>query len=267
MDERHARELDDLRRLVARLRAPDGCPWDREQTLAAMRSHLLEEAHEVAAAIDGAGWTELGEELGDLLFQVAFLLQLGVEAGALSTAEVVAGVARKMVERHPHVFDDGEPLESAEQVERTWARRKRRQGGSESVLAGVASTLPALVQADRLTRKAAGVGFDWDDADGVLAKLDEEMRELRDSLAARSGAPGGDAAVAEEVGDLLFTAANLARHLGIDAEAALIGTNGKFRRRFEHLERVLTARGHNLEEATREEMEEAWQDAKRLETT
>lgn len=262
MTEWHARDLEDLRRLVARLRAPDGCPWDREQTLADMRSHLLEEAHEVAAAIDAGGWAELEEELGDLLFQIAFLVQLGVEAGELSSEEVVAGIARKMVDRHPHVFG-GERLASAGAVERAWARRKRREAGEASALAGVASTLPALVQAERLTRKAAGLGFDWDDVEGVLAKLEEELGELRLSLAARDGEGRGEEAVAEELGDLLFTVANLARHLGLDAEAALGAANAKFRRRFEEVERTLAARGRRLEEATLEEMEAAWREAKR----
>lgn len=262
MTEWHARELEDLRRLVARLRAPDGCPWDRDQTLADMRSHMLEEAHEVAAAIDGGSWAELGEELGDLLFQIAFLVQLGTEAGELSSAAVVAGVARKMVDRHPHVFG-GAPLASAAEVEKAWARSKRRDAGETSALAGVASTLPALIEAERLTRKAAGVGFDWSDVEGVLAKLEEELGELRASLAAPDGTARGEA-VAEEMGDLLFTVANLARHLRVDAEAALGAANAKFRRRFEHVERALAARGRDLAEATLEEMEAAWQEAKLL---
>jgi len=261
MDEWSARELEDLRRLVARLRAPDGCPWDREQTLADLRSHLLEEAHEVAAAIDRGSWAELREELGDLLFQIAFLVQLGVEAGELSSDDVVSAVAAKMIDRHPHVFG-GEPLGSAGAVEKAWARHKRTRSGEASVLAGVAPTLPALLQAERLTRKAAGVGFDWNDVEGVLAKLDEEIAELRRSLdGAQEGSRDTDA-VTDELGDLLFTVANLARHLGLDAEGALAAANAKFRRRFEEVERTLRARGRRLDEATLEEMENAWREAK-----
>jgi len=261
MDEWHARELEDLRRLVARLRAADGCPWDREQTLADLRAHLLEEAHEVAAAIDGGSWAELREELGDLLFQIAFLVQLGAEAGELSSEGVVSTIAEKMVDRHPHVFG-GEPLGSAGAVERAWARHKRRRSDEASVLAGVAPTLPALLQAERLTRKAAGVGFDWNDVEGVLAKLDEEVEELRRSLDGGEGDSRDEDAVTEEVGDLLFTVANLARHLQVDAEGALAAANAKFRRRFEDVERTLGERGRRLDEATLEEMESAWREAK-----
>lgn len=261
MAESDARELEDLRRLVARLRAPDGCPWDRDQDLRAMRSHLLEEAHEVAAAIDREAWEELAEELGDLLFQIAFVLQLGVEAGELSGPGVVAGVARKMIERHPHVFGHDEPLESAAAVERAWAEGKRQRRGEGSVLSGVEPTLPALLQAERLTRRAAGVGFDWDDVEGVLEKLDEEIAELQRELdAAAEGR--NEEAIAEELGDLLFTAANLSRHLGVDPEGALAAANAKFRRRFEHLERTFAARGRRLEEAGPEELEAAWAEAK-----
>lgn len=266
MAEWHANELDDLRRLVARLRAPDGCPWDRDQELSDLRSHLLEEAHEAAAAIDHGDWPEIAEELGDLLFQVAFVLQLGLEAGELSTAAVVSGIATKMVERHPHVFGDAERPAGAAQVEKLWAEGKRRRRGSGSVLAGVQPTLPALLQAERLTRKAAGVGFDWQDAGGVLAKLDEEIGELRRELAAERRGELSEEAVAEELGDLLFTAANLARHLGVDAETALAAANLKFRRRFEELERRLEASGRPLGEADLDEMERAWKAVKAAET-
>jgi len=222
-----APDLQKLLDLVARLRAPDGCPWDREQKLADIRAYFLEEAHEVAGAIDGGDWGELAEELGDLLFQIAFIGRLAEEAGAFSLSQVIDRVHHKMVTRHPHVFGD-EVLADAQAVRQAWERRKlREEPGRASLLAGVPASLPALLAAYRLTQKAAGVGFDWPDAGAVLAKVDEETAELREALA------GGDReALREEVGDLLFTLANLARKLDLDPEAALAAANLKFRRRF-----------------------------------
>jgi ATP diphosphatase len=243
--------------LVARLRAPDGCPWDREQTLADVRAYLLEEAHELAGAIDGRDWGEVEEELGDLLFQVAFIGCLAEEAGAFTVADAVARVQTKMVERHPHVFGD-EVLADAEAVRQAWERRKLKQEGRrESLLSGVPDSLPALLAAYRLTQKAAGVGFDWPTAVAVLDQADEEMAELRAALAA-----GEKDAVCEEVGDLLFTLANLARKLDVDPEAALAGSNRKFRRRFAQIEKRLAVHGKTAAEATLEEMDALWDEAK-----
>lgn len=265
--------------LVERLRAPDGCPWDREQGLADLRAYLLEEGHEAAAALDrvvaGGGaeaWDDLAGELGDLLFQVAFVLRLGEEAGALDAAEVVERVHRKMVERHPHVFApeggtaaQGEergagrsaaPLDAAA-VQQAWEKGKLARGESRSLLGGVPESLPALLAAYRLTQKAAGVGFDWPEPAAVLAKVDEELAELRLEVAA-----GDEEKAREEVGDLLFTVANLARKLGLDPEAALAATNTKFRRRFGAVEAGLAARGRRLEEADLEEMDALWEAAK-----
>jgi nucleoside triphosphate diphosphatase len=250
-------DLQKLLDLVARLRAPDGCPWDREQKLADVRAYLLEEAHEVAGAIDGGDWGELAEELGDLLFQVAFIGRLAEEAGAFSLSQVVDRVHHKMVTRHPHVFGD-EVLADAHAVRQAWERRKlREEPGRASLLAGVPASLPALLGAYRLTQKAAGVGFDWPDAGAVLAKVDEETAELREALA-----EGDREALREEVGDLLFTLANLARKLDLDPEAALAGTNLKFRHRFEQVEKGLAARGKSTAEATLEEMDALWEAAK-----
>src|SRR6185369_4483712 len=222
-----APDLQKLLDLVTRLRAPDGCPWDREQKLADIRAYLLEEAHETAAAIDTGDWSELAEELGDLLFQVAFIGRLAEEAGAFSLSQVVDRVHHKMVARHPHVFGD-ESLADAQAVRQAWERRKlKEEPGRASLLAGVPTSLPALLAAYRLTQKAAGVGFDWPDAGAVLKKVDEETAELRDALAV-----GNRDAMREEIGDLLFTLANLARKLDLDPEAALAGTNRKFRHRF-----------------------------------
>lgn len=251
-------DLQKLLDLVARLRAPDGCPWDREQGLSDVRAYLLEEAHEVAGAIDGGDWGELAEELGDLLFQAAFIGRLAEEASAFRFSQVIDRVHHKMVARHPHVFGD-EVLADAEAVRQAWERRKlREEPGRRSLLAGVPSSLPALLAAYRLTQKAAGVGFDWPDAQAVLDKVDEETAELRQALAEEDAA-----AVREEIGDLLFTLANLARKLDVDPEAALAGTNLKFRRRFEQVERGLAEKGKSAAEATLEEMDALWEEAKR----
>jgi MazG family protein len=255
-------DLQPLLDLVERLRAPDGCPWDREQGLGEVRAYLLEEAHELAAAIDGGDWREIAGELGDLLFQAAFIGRLAAEAGAFDLAEAIAGVRRKMVARHPHVFGD-EELADAAAVRAAWERRKlQEEPGRTSLLAGVPASLPALLGAYRLTQKAAGVGFDWPAAEAVLAKAEEEIGELRRALAA--GGAGAAPAVREEAGDLLFTVANLARKLEIDPEPALAAANRKFRRRFEHVERGLAARGQRLGEATLAEMDALWDEAKRL---
>jgi ATP diphosphatase len=250
-------DLQKLVDLVARLRAPNGCPWDREQSLPDVRAYLLEEAHELAGAIDAGDWEELAEELGDLLFQAAFIGRLAEENGAFSLSQVIDGVYRKMVERHPHVFGT-EVLADAEAVRQAWERRKlAREPQRESLFSGVPSSLPALLAAYRLTQKASGVGFDWPDAVAVLAKVDEEMTEVREALA-----QGDKAAVREEVGDLLFTLANLARKLDVDPEAALAATNLKFRQRFAKIEEGLAARGKTAAEATMEEMDELWEAAK-----
>jgi nucleoside triphosphate diphosphatase len=277
-------DLGRLLDLVARLRAPDGCPWDREQGLADVRAYLLEEAHEVAGAIDAADWQELAGELGDLLFQAAFIGRLAEEAGAFRLADSIERVHAKMVARHPHVFGE-EKLADAEAVRQAWERRKLREGDGakkkRSLLQGVAASVPALLAAYRLTQKAAGVGFDWPDAAAVLAKLDEEIAELKRALGGKKGGDGvpepdreGDGggmpevddrsreAVREELGDLLFTLANLARKLEVDPEAALAAANLKFRRRFAQIEEALTERGKSPADATLEEMDELWEAAK-----
>jgi ATP diphosphatase len=252
--------LEALVELVSALRGPEGCPWDRAQTAADLRAYLLEEAHEVAAALDADDWDALRAELGDLLFQVVFLASLAHDAGAFDLGAVIDGVHRKMVERHPHVFGDHSARDAA-QVRESWERRKAEQRAGDSHLDGVASSLPALVAAYRLTQKAAGVGFDWPDADAVLDKLDEELAELR---AARGGERASEG-VREEVGDILFTAANLARKLGVDPEGALARANLKFRSRFAAIERGLAAAGRRLGAATLDELDRLWEEAKRAE--
>jgi ATP diphosphatase len=268
----------DLRRLidlVARLRAPDGCPWDRDQRLPDVRAYLLEEAHELAAAVDTAvtsgDWDEIRGEAGDLLFQVAFLLQLANEEGGFEAGDVLRDIHEKMVARHPHVFGEAEAAD-AEAVSRLWETRKAQERGEdESLLDGVAPTLPALLAAYRLSQKAAGVGFDWPSADAVLEKVDEETEELREAM--EETGTGGERAeeerrhrLAEEVGDLLFTVANLARKLGLDPEAALAGANAKFRRRFQQVEGTLRQRGHELGETDLETLERVWDETKARES-
>jgi nucleoside triphosphate diphosphatase len=248
--------LRDLLDLVAHLRSPQGCPWDREQRLADTRAYLLEEAHELAAAIDREDWGEIASELGDLLFQSAFVARLGEEAGALALEEVVAGVHRKMVERHPHVFG-GEELADALAVRQAWEQRKAREPRRESLLGGVPESLPALVGAFRLGQKAAGVGFDWPSPTAVLEKVDEEVAELHEALDRRD-----PSAVAEELGDLLFALASLARHLGADPEAALAAANRKFRRRFADLELLLKEQGGSLAATGLDELEALWREVK-----
>jgi MazG family protein len=252
--------LERLSKLVARLRGPGGCPWDREQTLADVRAYLLEEAHEVAGAIDGEDPVELRGELGDLLFQLVFAISLAEEAGTFTLAEVVEGAESKMIARHPHVFGDEELADSVA-VREAWERRKlESRGPGTSLLAGVPASLPALLAAYRIGQKTAGVGFDWPGAVEVLAKLEEELEELRAELAVEDD---NMEAVSDELGDLLFTLANLARHLGVDPEAALAHANRKFRRRFGAMEGVFQEQGQGIGEATLEELEAAWQQAKR----
>ncbi len=248
--------LKKLENLVETLRGPDGCPWDREQRLPDLRAYLLEEAHELAAAIDLRDPSEIREELGDLLFQVVFIASLLDSDGTHSELDtVVDEVHQKMVDRHPHVFGD-QKLGDSTQVRRAWEAQK--VGDGNSTLGGVPNTLPALLAAYRVSQKAAGVGFDWPDVASVLDKVAEELAEVRSAIAGGLGA----GAIEEEVGDLLFATANLARKLGFDPEAALQHANGKFRRRFVAMEARLET-GETLAQRTDGELDELWQRAKK----
>lgn len=264
-------DLASLRQLVRRLRAPDGCPWDRKQRLSDLRTYLLEEAHEVAAAIDGGDRAELAGELGDLLFQVAFIGVLGEEEGAFDLRGVATAIEAKMIERHPHVFGGAARLEDANAVVGAWEKAKRRksselagEGRPPSQLAGVPATLPALAAAYRLGQKAAGVGFDWPQIGGVLAKVHEELAELEAEMVHREEA-GRRAALEAEVGDLLFAVANLARHLKVDPESALAGGNRKFRRRFAAVEDLCHDRALRLESLGPAELDALWDEVKQAE--
>ncbi len=247
---------------MARLRGPDGCPWDREQSLASLRPYVLEETYEVLEAIDAGDPREHCEELGDLLLQIVFQAQLAKEAGQFSFEDVAEAIADKLVSRHPHVFGNVE-VKDAEGVLKQWAELKRKEkqarGGGKSVLEGVPREMPALARADRLTEKASRIGFDWPDATGARDKVAEELRELDEAVASGNGP-----AIEHELGDLLFAVANLSRKLQIAPEEALRGAVRRFIQRFEHGERGLERRGVPPGQATLAQMDELWNEAKAL---
>lgn len=265
-------QLDDLLHLMARLRVPrHGCPWDLRQDYASIVPHTLEEAYEVADAIAKRDFPQLRDELGDLLFQVVYYSQLGREDGHFDFAQVVDGITRKLVRRHPHVFPDGDlhgPLDlprlDEATIKRRWEEIKAEERAEKaaapeqlSLLDDVPAALPALSRAAKLQKRAANVGFDWADATPVVAKIQEELDEVREAMA-----NGQAAQVAEEVGDLLFVMVNLARHLQVDAEDALRQANAKFERRFRYIEEGLKAQGRAPQEASLEEMDALWDAAK-----
>jgi len=260
---RHAEAIDRLLDIMARLRAPDGCPWDLEQTLESLRPYVLEETYEVLEAIDAGDAAAHREELGDLLLQIVFQARLREEDGAFAFGDVADAISDKLISRHPHVFGDGK-VKDAEGVLRQWAalkrEEKRKKGGGLSALEGVPRELPALARADRLTEKASRVGFDWPDAAGARAKVAEELAELDQAIAS-----GRRDVVEHELGDTLFALANLARKLGVAPEEALRGTVGRFISRFTHVEQELTRRGVAPGEASLEEMDRLWDEAKILE--
>ena len=255
--------MEQLLTLMARLRDPDhGCPWDREQTYATIVPHTIEEAYEVADAIAREDWTELRAELGDLLFQVVFYAQIAREEGRFDFADVTSGIVEKMTRRHPHVFGDESYANAAEQTA-AWERIKSAEkvetsGPAASVLEGVPLALPALIRAVKLQKKAARVGFDWGALEPVLAKIEEEIAEIRHEVARHAPAER----LTDELGDVLFAVANLARHLKLDPEDALRGTNAKFERRFRQIEIWLAEEGRAPTEATLAEMDMLWERTK-----
>jgi len=282
--------------IMARLRGPGGCPWDREQTFDSIKPYTLEEAYEVLEAIDNRDWDELRGELGDLLLQVLFYSQMAQEGNRFSIDDVLDRLSTKLVNRHPHVFGNVTAETSAD-VLRNWEalkaeeKKKRLEAGggksaktdsSESVLAGVSSAMPALLEAHKLSSRAAHVGFDWPEMAGLFEKLEEEVTELKDELqhlpsavqpVARGVAGSGKPQVPEElrsrleeeVGDMFFVLVNIARYLSLDPESALKKTNRKFKRRFQWMEEQLRTNGRTPQQATMDELESLWQQAKQQE--
>ncbi|HSZ60699.1 MAG TPA: nucleoside triphosphate pyrophosphohydrolase [Terriglobales bacterium] len=291
--------------IMARLRGPGGCPWDREQTFDSIKPYTLEEAYEVLEAIDNRDWPELTGELGDLLLQVLFYSQMAKEEGRFSVDDVLDRLSTKLVDRHPHVFGDVKADTSAE-VLRNWealkAEEKKKRLGedgdakrqspddarskdAQSVLTGVSSKVPALMEAYKLSSRAARVGFDWPEMAGLFEKLEEETVELREelegaALASGDGTPGGRgiagsgrpeisdelrARLEDEVGDMFFVLVNIARFLALDPESALRKTNRKFKRRFQWMEERLHAEGRGPQQASMDELEALWQEAKKQE--
>jgi ATP diphosphatase len=272
---RPSRDIQRLLDIMTALRTPgSGCPWDLEQTFATIVPYTIEEAYEVADAVERGDFADLRDELGDLLLQVVFHARMAEEAGRFDFGGVVDAITTKLIRRHPHVFADARDL-SPEEVKGLWgtikaeekrlrAAERADQGlpseGPAGALSGVPMALPALTRALKLQEKAGKVGFDWNDARAVLAKLREEIDEIETEISARD-----QAKAAAEVGDLLFAVANLARHLDVDPEAALRGANAKFERRFGHIETHLADEGRTPQDASLEDMEALWSEAKRLE--
>ncbi|HEY6763188.1 MAG TPA: nucleoside triphosphate pyrophosphohydrolase [Candidatus Sulfotelmatobacter sp.] len=281
--------------IMERLRAPGGCPWDREQTFDSIKPYTLEETYEVIEAIDKRDWDELSGELGDLLLQVLFYAEMAKEQGTFSVDEVLDRLSHKLIGRHPHVFGKAK-ADTSDEVKRNWEalkaeeRKKRKKEGAgdqtqvrNSVLAGISSAMPAMLEASKLSSRAAQVGFDWPNVEELFEKLREETRELRENLIdfpeqgtdpqergiAGSGMqllpPDVRERVEEEVGDLFFVLVNLARYLSVDPESALRKTNRKFKRRFQWMEAQLSQNGRSVDGVRMEELEALWQQAKRTE--
>lgn len=255
------KKLEDLTGLVETLRGPNGCPWDREQKLSDLKSFLMGEAYELLEAMEGDEYRHIREEAGDLLFIIIFIVDLFREKGAFTIGDVIADVMHKMIRRHPHVFGEA-PAATAREVKDNWQTLKEEEGKpprGPSILDGVAEFLPALVQAQQLTRRASRVGFDWAHPAPVIEKVEEELRELKEGIDRRE-----HTAIADELGDLLFASVNLARLLGVDAEQALRRTNQKFIRRFHFIEKAVRTNGRTMEQSSPDEMDTLWEKAKEV---
>lgn len=255
--------IESLLEIMRRLRDPEtGCPWDREQSFASIAPYTIEEAYEVAGSIEDEDWAALKDELGDLLFQVVFHARMAEERGLFDFADVAEAVCEKMVRRHPHVFAAAGGIKDAEAQTAAWEEHKRRERAAKpgaGLLDDVPRALPSLLRAVKLQKRASTVGFDWDSAPKVVDKIVEEAAEIAEAHAAGAAREK----IEEEFGDLLFAAANLARHMKVDPEAALRAANAKFVRRFKAIEAALAAKGRSAAEASLEEMESLWQEAKK----
>ena len=260
--------FNELVAIMAQLRSPEGCPWDRVQTLASLRPYLLEETYEALEALDRGDTAALCEELGDLLLEVVFLSRIAEEDGTFSVSDAIDAIVKKLVRRHPHVFGPDAKLSTPHEVRGKWEEMKASErsasAGPKTILGGVPKTLPSLLRAYEYGARAAAVGFDWVRAGDVLDKIEEEIRELREAVnqsnPADLGTPGS--VIEDEMGDLLFAIANLSRKLGIEPEAALRRANEKFTSRFDAVEQAFANRKQAMSDATLEEMEAEWQKVK-----
>ncbi len=250
------KKFEELVEIVEKLRAPDGCPWDREQTNQSLLPYFIEEVYELIESVDEENWDTVKEELGDLLLHVVFQASIGEDEGKFKLADSLTNVNEKLVRRHPHVFGDAK-ADAAFHAKQNWEAQKHKEKGRKSRLDGVPKNLPALVRAQRLQQKASYAGFDWDEVEQVWDKVHEEIQELKDAQSNEAKDH-----IAEEIGDVLFAVVNLARYLDIPAEDALRKTNQKFTSRFSKVEEGIKAQGKELEDATLEEMDAIWEMAK-----
>lgn len=254
MADMRGHSFDELVRIMSVLRAPDGCPWDREQTHMSIRRHMVEEAYEAVAAIESGDDAEMRDELGDLLLQVVFHAQIASEEGRFDIDDVAAAIVEKLRRRHPHVFGDA-VANTPEEVLVRWDAIKRTEKPETGLLDGIAPTLPALTYAEKISRRAVSVGFEWETVDDVWEKVHEEIDELK---ATEAGTPEAE----DELGDVLFSMVNVGRKMGIDPEQALRSTCAKFIRRFSEMERVATEQGLDLADMSIDDMEALWRRAK-----
>ena len=254
----HGRDFQRLVNLMEKLRGPAGCPWDRKQTMDSLRPYVLEEAYELVDAIDSGEKPAILEELGDMLLEVIFVAQIASEQETFTMSDVVQNITDKLIRRHPHVFDSSRAENSGEALAHWNAIKKSEKPEDESVLKNVPAVLPALARAHKLSSRAATVGFDWSSFTDVQAKLKEEIQEFLDAIDSEQ-----QDLIHEEIGDILFSIANLARHLKVNAELALHDTNRKFVKRFHYIEAQLKSSGRTVEEASLNEMEVLWQESKK----
>jgi tetrapyrrole methylase family protein/MazG family protein len=252
--DQHGRSFEELVRIMSVLRAPDGCPWDREQTHMSLRKHLVEEAYEAVAAIEAGDDSEMRDELGDILLQVVFHAQIAEEEGRFDIDDVADAIVTKLLRRHPHIFGDA-VAETPDAVMANWDEIKRHEKPEKTLLEGIAPTLPALTYAEKISRRAVSVGFEWETVEDVWAKVHEEIDELK---AEAPGSPGAE----DELGDVLFSMVNVGRKMGIDPEQALRSTCAKFIRRFTEMERVAAGEGRDLADMDIQDMEALWRRAK-----